>query len=83
MKFSKLNFGLLLAVAAVNAAKGPIGWGKNTTGGEGGVEYHVNSYKELKDALDNKGKPNEPKIIYIESPINGAEDDEGHILTAE
>eukprot|EP00833_Pecoramyces_ruminatium_P010317 jgi/Orpsp1_1/1184349/evm.model.c7180000089189.1 len=83
MKFSKLNFGLLLAIAAVNAAKGPIGWGKNTTGGEGGVEYHVNSYKELKDALDNKGKPNEPKIIYIESPINGAEDDEGHILTAE
>jgi len=83
MRFFKLNFGLLLAVAAANAAKGPIGWGKNTTGGKGGVEYHVNSYKELKEALDNNGKPNEPKIIYIESPINGAEDDKGNILTAE
>ncbi|KAG4108663.1 pectin lyase-like protein [Neocallimastix lanati (nom. inval.)] len=83
MKFSKINFGLLLAVAVANAAEGPIGWGKNTTGGKGGVEYHVNSYKELKDALNNNGNPNGPKIIYIESPINGAEDDNGHILTAE
>jgi len=82
MKFNKLNFGLLLAAAAANAAS-PIGWGKATTGGEGGVEYHVNSYKELKDALDNNGNPNGPKVIYIESPINGAEDDNGHILTAE
>jgi len=82
MKFSKLNFGILLLAAAANASS-PIGWGKNTTGGEGGDEYHVNSYKELKDALDNNGNPNGPKIIYIESPINGAEDDNGHILTAE
>ncbi|ORX55278.1 pectin lyase-like protein [Piromyces finnis] len=81
MKFSKLNLSLLLAVAA--NATSPIGWGKNTTGGEGGVEYHVNSYKELKDALNNNGNPSGPKIIYIESPINGAEDDNGHILSAE
>ncbi|OUM61876.1 polysaccharide lyase family 1 protein [Piromyces sp. E2] len=84
MKFNKLSLSLLLAATATAAnVSSPIGWGKNTTGGKGGVEYHVNSYKELKDALDNNGKPNEPKIIYIESPINGAEDDNGHILTAE
>jgi len=83
MKFIKITLSLLLTFSTASAGKGPIGWGKNTTGGKGGVEYHVNSFKELKDALDNNGKPNSPKIIFIDSPINGSEDDNGHILTAE
>jgi pectate lyase len=83
MKFIKITLSLLLAFSTATANKSPIGWGRNTTGGKGGIEYHVNSFKELKDALDNNGKPNSPKIIYIESPINGSEDDNGHILTSE
>eukprot|EP00833_Pecoramyces_ruminatium_P011041 jgi/Orpsp1_1/1185073/evm.model.c7180000092219.1 len=83
MKFSKLNLGLLLLVAATNASDSPIGFGKNTTGGKGGAEYHVHSYKELKEALDNHGNPNGPKIIYIDSPINGSIYEDGSAMTAE
>ncbi|OUM64303.1 polysaccharide lyase family 1 protein [Piromyces sp. E2] len=61
----------------------PMGFGKNTTGGTGGVEYHVNTLKELKEALQNNGKPDDPKIIYIESPIDGYIYDDGTLMTAE
>ncbi|OUM66491.1 polysaccharide lyase family 1 protein [Piromyces sp. E2] len=70
------NIGLLLLTGLVNASS-PIGWGRNTTGGEGGVVYHVTTYNELRKALDNHGKSNEPKIIYIESVINGIENEDG------
>jgi len=82
MKFTKINFSLLMAITAVNATS-IVGFGSNTTGGEGGIEYHVNNYKEFREALNNNGNPNEPKIIYIDSPINGRILDDGTVMTAE
>jgi len=85
MKFFKVNLSLLLVAAAVaiQSEDVPKGFGQYTTGGKGGVEYHVNTLKELKDALQNNGKPEDPKIIYIESPINGYIYDDGSLMTAE
>jgi len=97
MKFLNLAVGILLAAAAANAAvtnpatpivntpivNTPIGFGQNTTGGAGGVEYHVNTLKEFKEALKNNGNPNDPKIIYIDSPIDGYIYDDGTLMTDE
>ncbi|OUM56482.1 polysaccharide lyase family 1 protein [Piromyces sp. E2] len=82
MKFSKLNLELLFFVTSV-FANSPIGFGNKATGGEGGVEYHVNTFKELINALDNNGNPTAPKIIYIDSPMNGLIDENGKEITAE
>jgi len=58
------------------------GFGQYTTGGgDDGVEYHVNSLSELREALENNGRPNEPKIIYIDSPINGHVLSDGSMVT--
>ncbi|KAG4105443.1 pectin lyase-like protein [Neocallimastix lanati (nom. inval.)] len=81
MKFSIINFGLLLVVAT--NASNPIGFGHKTTGGKNGVEYHVNNFKELTDALNNNGNPEAPKIIYIDSPMNGIIDENGKEITPE
>ncbi|ORX45033.1 pectin lyase-like protein [Piromyces finnis] len=81
MKFISLSFSLLLGM--VVQASSPIGWGKDTTGGEGGIEYHVKTYHELKEALVNHGKPNDPKIIYIESFINGLAREDGSLIDFE
>jgi hypothetical protein len=46
----------------------PIGFGKDTTGGKGASwrsTYTVKNYNELKAALDNNGKPDAAKIIYV------------------
>jgi len=82
MKFSNLNFSLLFLVVGA-FANSPIGFGNKTTGGQGGIEYHVNTFKELNEALNNNGNPTAPKIIYIDSPMNGLIDDNGKIITAE
>ncbi|KAG4094605.1 pectin lyase-like protein [Neocallimastix lanati (nom. inval.)] len=82
MKFSKLNLSLLSLVGLVSA-NSPVGFGKNTIGGEGGVEYHVTNIEELKEALNNYGNPTGSKIIYIDSQINGAINEDGSLLTAE
>ncbi|ORY86573.1 pectin lyase-like protein [Neocallimastix californiae] len=82
MKFVNLNFGLLLAVASCSA-NSIIGFGQKTTGGTGGVEYHVNTYKEFREALNNNGNPEGAKIIYIDSPIDGRILDDGSVMTAE
>eukprot|EP00833_Pecoramyces_ruminatium_P011295 jgi/Orpsp1_1/1185327/evm.model.c7180000093264.1 len=82
MKFINLNFGLLL-LASISSANSIIGFGNKTTGGQGGNEYHVNTYKEFREALNNNGNPNGPKIIYIDSPIDGRILDDGSVMTAE
>ncbi|KAG4095692.1 pectin lyase-like protein [Neocallimastix lanati (nom. inval.)] len=82
MKLSKLNF-IVLSLATFAKASSPIGFGKNTFGGNGGVEYHVNNMKEFQEALNNNGNPNGSKIIYIDSQINGALQEDGSLLTAE
>lgn len=82
MKFTKLDFSLLLLAAVANA-NSPVGFAGNTIGGEGGVEYHVNNIKEFIEALNNNGNPTGSKIIYVESQVNGAVDDNGNALTAE
>ncbi|KAG4098478.1 pectin lyase-like protein [Neocallimastix lanati (nom. inval.)] len=87
MKLSSSSIIFLLGIVGINTTpvsyNSPIGFGQNTTGGAGGVEYHVNTLKELKDALQNNGKPNDPKIIYIDSPINGYYYDDGSLMTEE
>jgi len=51
----------------------PIGFGRNTVGGDVGNStiYHVYNLEELFEALDNHGHPNDPKIIYINGKIQG------------
>jgi len=83
MNLLKLNFNLLLLAITTANANSIIGFGSGTTGGQGGVEYHVNSFKELVSALKNNGNPNAPKIIYIDSPLNGLMDENGKTYTAE
>lgn len=44
------------------------GFGEHTTGGISSPKasiYTVTNFNELRTALDNSGKPNDPKIIYI------------------
>jgi len=46
----------------------PWGFGTGTTGGSGAKLssiYTVKDYNQFKTALDNKGKPDSPKIIYL------------------
>jgi len=87
MKLSSSSIIFLLGIVGIYSIPishdSPIGFGQNTTGGAGGVEYHVNTLKELKDALLNNGNPNDPKIIYIDSPINGYYYDDGSLMTEE
>ena len=62
----------------------PIGFGQYATGGGiNGTVYHVNDFKQLKKAFKNNGYPNEPKIIYIDSPINGHILNDGGMVTEE
>ncbi|KAG9090778.1 hypothetical protein FS749_000304 [Ceratobasidium sp. UAMH 11750] len=62
--------GALAGVGLVVAARDPEIWGfgNKTTGGRGAPPwsiYTVTNYNELKTALNNRGKPDAPKIIYI------------------
>lgn len=44
------------------------GFGEHTTGGVSAPKksiYTVTNFNELRTALDNYGKPDDPKIIYI------------------
>eukprot|EP00833_Pecoramyces_ruminatium_P011577 jgi/Orpsp1_1/1185609/evm.model.c7180000094605.1 len=51
----------------------PIGFGRNTVGGdvENSTVYNVYNLKEFFEALDNQGRPDEPKIIYVNGKIQG------------
>jgi pectate lyase len=65
---SFLCLGLLAGV--VSAATDPEIWGfgGQTTGGDKAPKdsiYTVTNFNDLRKALDNNGKPDEPKIIYI------------------
>ncbi|OUM61156.1 polysaccharide lyase family 1 protein [Piromyces sp. E2] len=82
MKFFKINIIVLLTTTVVNATL-PIGFGQNTTGGEGGIVYHINTLTELKNALLNNGNSTDPKIIYIDSPINGYVLEDGSLINDE
>lgn len=85
MKFTRLSIALLSALSAVSARESNsklMGWGAKAVGGEGGMVYHVSTFAEFKEALQNNGKPNEPKIIYVDGPISANVDEEGKTLTA-
>jgi len=47
----------------------PIGWGRNTTGGQGGQTINVFSYSELESAADSSGSA----IIVIQNNISHGE----------
>lgn len=61
---------IVLASAFVSA--GSSGFGAKVTGGKGakpGSVYLVNNFAQFKAALDNKGNPNAPKVIYIGTSV--------------
>ncbi|KAG9101406.1 hypothetical protein FRC06_003047 [Ceratobasidium sp. 370] len=80
--------GALASVGLVAAAKDPEIWGfgNQTTGGRGAPPksvYTVTNYNELKAALNNAGKPDAPKIIYINGAITGNYLPSGQVATEE
>ncbi|CAE6510398.1 unnamed protein product [Rhizoctonia solani] len=85
---STLLAGALTGVGLVSAAQDPEIWGfgAKTTGGRGAPSssvYTVTNFNEFKTALDNKGKPNAPKIIYIDGAISGNYLSNGQVATEE
>ncbi|QRV99078.1 pectate lyase [Ceratobasidium sp. AG-Ba] len=68
--------GAFVGAGIAAAAQDPEIWGfgAKTTGGRGAPPtsvYTVKNFNEFKTALNNGGKPNAPKIIYIDGAISG------------
>ncbi|OUM68853.1 polysaccharide lyase family 1 protein [Piromyces sp. E2] len=75
ISFLKRNHKKPLISSYVDSPKDrrPIGFGRNTIGGdvENSTVYNVYNLKEFFDALDNQGHPDDPKIIYVNGKIQG------------
>ncbi|KAB5592964.1 Pectate lyase [Ceratobasidium theobromae] len=85
---STLLAGALTGAGLASAAQDPEIWGfgNKTTGGRGASPssvYTVTNFNEFKTALDNKGKPHEPKVIYINGAISGNYLANGQVATEE
>ncbi|KAB5592957.1 Pectate lyase/Amb allergen [Ceratobasidium theobromae] len=73
--------GALFGAGLASASQDPEIWGfeslfpgNNATGGRGAPSssiYTVTNFSDFKTAINNKGKPHEPKIIYINGTISG------------
>jgi len=62
---------LFSAIAAASSCD-VYGFGAKVTGGNGakrGSIYVVKNFNQFRVALDNKGCPHAPKVIYIGMPI--------------
>ncbi|CAE6364114.1 pectate lyase/Amb allergen [Rhizoctonia solani AG-1 IB] len=83
---STIVAGALTGIGLVSAAKDPEIWGfgTKTTGGRGAPPsstYTVKNFNEFKTALNNKGKPHAPKVIYIDGVISGNYLPNGQVAT--
>jgi pectate lyase len=85
--------GMTSAHAAEGPAAGPddaasTGWASTGSGTDGGAgapassTYVVTDRAELRTALNNGGRPADPKAIYVVGTIHGNETDDGRFLTA-
>lgn len=63
-----------------------VGWATANGGTDGGAgaapesTYVVSNRAELLAALDNRGAPDEPKIVYVQGTIHGNEAADGRLL---
>ncbi len=86
MKKYVMVFGVVVGslVLASVSSNGADTWASGTTGGLGASAlntYIVDTRAKLLAALDNRGKPNDAKIIYIKGKINLSADGSGRELT--
>jgi pectate lyase len=73
--------------ALPDAAGAPVGWaatGTGTTGGAGAAPdsvHVVGDFAQLRAALANNGRPDDPKIVYVRGTIHGNQAPDGRLLT--
>ncbi len=84
MKKYLMVFGVVVASLVFAASNSADTWASGTTGGSGASAlntYIVDTRAKLLAALDNRGKPNDAKIIDIKGKINLSADASGRELT--
>lgn len=77
-----LVLGLVSGLVAADTDPQVWGFGENTTGGvsaSGNSVYTVTNFNELRIALKNGGKPDDPKMIYIGEFLRGSLECIGYI----